>query len=127
MIKLRHFDDSKLFSFATERGFARLMKDDFLAINPDHVCAVTVAKYRPHHTTHFSNDNKLYFVFLPVIIRMVDGSTHDVLEDFESVVRTLSGEAGSLYINRGFTIDRLDNQYNTELVPRTLEKDYYTS
>lgn len=124
LIKLRHFDSYKLFACATEPGFRASMEDNFLAINPDNVCSVTVGRYSKHSTDHYDSGNNLSFVFLPVIIRMIDGSIYEVLEDFESVVGTLSGEAGSLYINRGFTIDCSENQYNSELVPCNIGTDY---
>ena len=119
LIKLQPFDSSKLFHLATEPGY-RCSREP-LAINPDHVCSVTVAKYGSH-TIHHSGPNNLTYVFLPARIALSNGDIHEVMESFDSVLCLIKsgGDHGPVgrVLNPGFTIDRSKDQYNKELVAR---------
>jgi hypothetical protein len=106
LIKLNHFDSSKLFFLATEPDFYRTMKDDWLAINPDHVCSVTVAKHSSHGIVHHQGPDYTTHVFLPVRISLVNGEIHEVLESLDSVLALLAGETVNHYFNPGWTINR---------------------
>jgi len=125
LIKLNRFDSEKLFYLATESDFYRTMKDDWLVINPDHVCSVTVAKYGTSSLRHGgSTFGDPIYVFLPVRISLVNGEIHEVLESLDSVLDLLAGETNRHYFNLGWTITRTEeNPHCNTLVRRTAPRE----
>ena len=104
LIQLNHFDFSKLFYLATEPNYL-FSHDHRLAVNPAHICSVTVAKYGTSSLTRRGEDG-LTYVFLPVRISMVDGQIHEVCESYESVLDLIRSNDPKMWgkFNMGYTI-----------------------
>lgn len=124
-IKLTNYDSSILFYIATEKNYVRPDNaHDKIMINANHIISVEQMEYKrsgpPNGAnTQFRGPDGLTYVFPPVVIHTLGGRMYKVQEQLEYVTELLrTGTNRKPVVNRGFTIDQRENDWNLELVAR---------